>query len=270
MPTAMPLPDVRYEVDAAVATITLDRPEARNAYSEEMVESLVRALDAADGDDAVRAVILTGAGKAFCAGGDLKRMQQQSGMFEGGPYTLRRNYQRGIHTIPERLARFEKPVIAAVNGPAMGAGLDLACMCDVRVAARSARFGSSFINVGLVPGDGGAYFLTRTIGFPRALEMMLTGRVVESEEALAMGLTSEVVDDDALIETARRRARAMAERSPIALRLVKRAAYQSLGAELAKALELAATYQGIAQNSEDHREALTALLEKRPPRFDGR
>lgn len=262
--------DLEYRVDGAVARITLDRPDARNAYSEAMVASLVAAFDAAEADDAVRVVVLTGAGKAFCAGGDLKRMRDQSGMFAGGPDALRRNYQQGIQRIPMRLGSFDKPVIAAVNGPAMGAGLDLACMCDIRIASTRAKFGSSFINVGLVPGDGGAYFLTRTIGFPRALDMMLTGRVVDPEEARTLGLVTAVVDGDSLLDTAQSQAVDLAARSPIALRLIKRAAYQSLGADLSAALELAATFQGIAQTTEDHREAVAALLEKRPPQLKGR
>ena len=262
--------DIRYQVEGPVARITLDRPEARNAYSEEMVRSLVAAFDAAEADEAVRVVVLTGEGKAFSAGGDLKRMREHSGMFAGGPYALRRNYQMGIHTIPQRIATFEKPVIAAVNGPAMGAGLDLACMCDIRVAAERARFASSFINVGLVPGDGGAYFLTRAIGFPRALEMMLTARVVEPQEALSLGLVSAIVADDQLLSEAHARAEALAARAPLAVRLTKRAAYHALGADMAAALELAATFQGVVQNSEDHQEALEALLDKRAPTFTGK
>lgn len=259
--------DLRYQVQGAVAQITLDRPDARNAYSEAMVASLVGALDAAEADAAIRAVILTGSGSAFCAGGDLKRMRDQSGMFAGGPDALRRNYQQGIQTIPKRLATFDKPVIAAINGPAMGAGLDLACMCDLRVAASSATFGSSFINVGLIPGDGGAYFLTRTIGFPRALEMMLTGRRLAASEALSIGLVHAVVNDEQVLDEGHTRAAALAAQPPIALRLVKRAAYQSLGADLDRALELAATFQGIAQTTADHREAVAALLEKRQPSY---
>ncbi|MCA9681234.1 MAG: enoyl-CoA hydratase/isomerase family protein [Myxococcales bacterium] len=247
---------VRYEVAAAVATITLDRPEARNAYSDEMCEQLVAAFDAADRDPAVRCVILTGTGKAFHAGGDVKAMRARSGMFAGDPGELRERYIRGIQAVPRRIAEFAKPLIAAINGPAIGAGLDLACMCDIRVASRAAKLGSTFVQVGLVPGDGGAYFLTRVVGFARALELVLSGRVLGADEALQIGLVHEVVEAEALMDAARARAEALAALPPLAVQLTKRAAYRSYGADMATALELAATYQGIVQNHEDHLKAL--------------
>jgi len=265
----MDFTDLQYEKRGQVALITLDRPESRNAYSEAMVDSLVAAIDAAAEDADIRCAVLTGAGKAFCAGGDLKKMQQDSGMFSGGPAELRGRYLTGIHKIPRRIARFEKPLIAAVNGPAMGAGLDLACMCDVRVASERAKFGSAFINVGLVPGDGGAYFLTRAVGLSRALEMMLTGRAVDAQEALSMALAHELAAPEALMDVAMARAEALCAKAPVALRLAKRATYLAIHSELNAALDLAATYQGIAQNTEDHVEALAALLEKRAPAFKG-
>ena len=263
------LPDLRRAQDGAVLTLTLDRPDARNAYSEAMVDSLVRALDDADRDDEVRCVILTGAGPAFSAGGDLKRMLQHEGMFAGGPVDLRRRYIDGIQRIPRRLALLEKPIIAAINGPAIGAGLDLACMCDLRLAARGAQLGSTFVKVGLVPGDGGAYFLARTIGFPRALELMLTARLVDTDEAERIGLVHRVVEPAELLPAARALALQIAANAPLAVRLTKRAAYRSHEADLEQALELAATYQGVVQNTADHREAVRAMLERRPPVFTG-
>ncbi|MFK7739234.1 MAG: enoyl-CoA hydratase-related protein [Planctomycetota bacterium] len=254
---ATPSPQhVRLAVDAHIATITLDRPEARNAYSDEMCAQLVAALDSIEADDAVRCAILTGTGKAFHAGGDVKAMKARSGMFAGDPAELRRRYLDGIQSVPRRIATFRKPLICAINGAAIGAGLDLACMCDLRIAARSAKLGSTFVKVGLVPGDGGAYFLARTIGFPRALELMLTGRVLEAPAALQLGLVHDVVEDDALAATARTRAEELAALPATALQLTKRAAYQSWQCDQAHALELAATYQGIAQNHPDHGEAL--------------
>lgn len=265
--------DVRYATDGPVATITLDRPEARNAYSEAMVGQLVSAIDRADADPAIRAVVLTGAGKAFSAGGDLKRMRDRQGMFEGDAATLRRRYVDTIQQIPRRLDRFDKPIVAAVNGPAIGAGLDLACMCDLRIAGRRALFGSTFVKVGLIPGDGGAFILARTIGFPRALEMVLTARLVGPDEALAMGLVHRVVDDaadaDALRAAAHEAAAGLAALPPVAVQLAKRAAYRSWSMTLDEALELAATYQGITQRTADHVEAVSALLEKRPGVFKG-
>ena len=266
----MSFTDLRYEVSAPLATITLDRPEARNAYSEAMVRSLIAALDAAEADESVRAVILTGEGKSFHAGGDLKRMQSSSGMFAGGPVKLRRQYIDGIQSIPRRIAQFDKPLIAAINGAAIGAGLDLTCMCDIRVAAEGAKLGSTFVKVGLVPGDGGAYFLARTIGFPRALDMILTGRIVQTDEALQMGLVHAVVPREELLDAARARATLIAQNAPLAVSLTKRAAYRSWDTDLDTALELAASYQGMVQNTDDHQEAVAAILGKRAPEFKGR
>ncbi|MBX3464907.1 MAG: enoyl-CoA hydratase/isomerase family protein [Planctomycetes bacterium] len=247
---------VRSTTNGPVATITLDRPEARNAYSEPMLDQLLAALDQADHDPAIRAAILCGAGPGFHAGGDRKAMQARSGMFAGDPAELRQRYQQGIQAIPRRIAAFRKPLIAAVHGAAIGAGLDLACMCDLRLAAASAQFGSTFVKVGLVPGDGGAFYLARTIGFPRALELMLTGRVVGADEALRLGLVHEVVPDDRLLARADELAQQLAALPATALQLTKRAAYRSWHADEATALELAATYQGIAQNHPDHARAL--------------
>jgi len=267
--SASDLPDLRRAREGAVLLLTLDRPDARNAYSEAMVDSLVRALDEADRDDDVRCILLTGAGAAFSAGGDLKRMLNHEGMFAGGPTDLRRRYVDGIQRIPRRFALAEKPVIAAINGPAIGAGLDLACMCDLRIAARGAQLGSTFVKVGLVPGDGGAYFLSRTVGFSRALELMLTARLVDTDEALRIGLVHQLADPAELLTTARALAEQLAALPPQALRLTKRAAYRSFDADLEQALELAATYQGIVQNTTDHHEAVQAMLERRPPKFTG-
>lgn len=261
--------DLRYEQQGEVVTLTLDRTEARNAYSSAMIDSLIAALDVIEHDAGVRAVILTGAGKAFHAGGDLKQMRDASGMFAGGPVALRRQYIDGIQRVPRRLAAFDKPIIAAINGPAIGAGLDLACMCDLRVLAAGVSVGSTFVKVGLVPGDGGAYFLARTIGFGRALELVLTGRLVDADEALAIGLVHRVVPPEQLLEVARAMAEQIAQNAPLAVRMTKRAAYRSWDLDVDTALELAATYQGVVQNTDDHKEAVAAILDRRPPAFRG-
>lgn len=263
------LVDVRCAKEGPVLTITLDRAAARNAYSEAMIEGLCAALDAADRDPEVRVVVLTGAGEAFSAGGDLKRMQGHEGMFAGDSAELRRRYIDHIQRVPRRLALFDKPIVAAINGAAIGAGLDLACMCDVRIAARGAKMGSTFVKVGLVPGDGGAYLLARTIGFPRALELMLTGRLVDTEEALRIGLVHQVVEAEALGAAARAQAAAIAENPPVAVRLTKRAAYRSWESSFEVALELAATFQAVSQRTADHHEAVAAMLQRRPPVFRG-
>lgn len=243
---------VRVDVDGAVATITLNRPEARNAYSDEMCVQLCDAIEQCQRDQAVLAVVLTGAGASFHAGGDVKAMKARAGMFAGDPAELRQRYLDGIQAVPRRIATFRKPLLCAINGPAIGAGLDLACMCDLRVASRSAKLGSTFVKVGLVPGDGGAFFLARTVGFPRALELMLRGRILSAEEALQIGLVHEVVDDQDLQPRARALADELASLPADALQLTKRAAYESWNSEVHRALELAATYQGVAQNHPDH------------------
>ena len=266
----MQFEDLRYQTEGAVVTITLDRPDARNAYSTAMVTSLVAALDAAEADASVRCIVLTGEGKSFHAGGDLKAMRAASGMFEGGPLALRRQYVDGIQRVPRRLAACDKPIIAAINGAAIGAGLDLACMCDLRVAAKGAKMGSTFVKVGLVPGDGGAYFLARVVGFSRALELVLTGRLVEADEALRIGLVTDVVERDELLPTATKLAQTIAGNAPLAVQMTKRAAYRSWDADVDTALELAATYQGMVQNTEDHKRAVEAILGKTRAEFVGR
>jgi len=267
---AMTFEDLRYDTNGHIATITLDRPEARNAYSAAMVTSLVAALDAAEADDSVRCIILSANGKSFHAGGDLKAMRDGTGMFSGAPLALRRQYIDGIQTIPKRFAACDKPIIAAVNGAAIGAGLDLACMCDLRVASTKAKFGSTFVKVGLVPGDGGAYFLARVVGFPRALELVLTGRLIDPQEALQIGLITQLVEPDALADAALALANQIAANAPLAVQMTKRAAYRSWDSNVDTALELAATYQGMVQNTEDHQRAVAAILGKSKPEFVGR
>lgn len=263
----MDFQDLTYDPQPPVAVIALNRPAARNAYSDEMIASLEQAFDVAAADPDVRVVILTGAGSTFSAGGDLKAMQAKAGMFAGEPLELRRRYIEGIQRVPRRLARFDKPVIAALNGPAIGAGLDLACMCDFRIAARSAKLGSTFVKLGLVPGDGGSLFLARVLGPARALELILTGRVLSADEALAMGLVGQVVDDALLLSEAGKLAQELAANSPQAVRLAKSLFYQSLPFDLEAALNLAASYQAMVQNADDHREALMAAAGGRPPQW---
>lgn len=271
--SATEAPHLRTHDDPQVAHlrwIVLDRPDARNAWSDEMLAAFVDAIDDADADPAVRVVALTGAGTAFSAGGDLKAMRDRAGMFAGDTMALRGRYRRGIQGIPRRLARFDKPLIAAVNGAAIGAGLDLACMCDLRVASERAKFGSTFVKVGLVPGDGGAALLQRVVGMPAALDLVLTARVIRTDEAQRIGLVHRVVAPEALEDAVRELAAAIAANPPLAVQLTKSAVYRSQHLSLEDALELASTYQGIVQRTADHDEGVAAILEKRTPRFEGR
>ena len=264
---------IRFEPDEQLPHLwwlTLDRPKARNAWSDEMLAAFVATIDSAEANDDVRCLAITGAGSAFSAGGDLKAMRDKSGMFAGDPVTLRNRYIRGIQSIPRRMARFDKPVIAAINGAAIGAGLDLTCMCDIRLAVNSAKLGSTFVKVGLIPGDGGAWLLSRTIGYPKAMDLILTGRILTADQALELGLLHEVVERDVLAPAVRRRASEILANSPLAVRLAKSAMQRSWFEPLDTALELAATYQGIVQNTEDHLEGVNAILEKREPDFKGR
>jgi len=250
--------------------LTLDRTDFRNAWSDEMLRSFQTALDAAEADPSCRVLAVTGAGSAFSAGGDLKAMRDRSGMFAGDAMELRERYHSGIQAIPRRMARFSKPVIAAVNGAAIGAGLDLTCMCDIRIAADRAKFGSTFVRLGLVPGDGGAALLMRVVGYSMATELVLTGRVFDASEAQRIGLVTHVVPREQLEERVRSVAGEIAANAPVAVRLAKAALVHSHNQPMHLALELAATYQGISQTTADHIEGVNALLEKRPARFEGR
>jgi len=257
---SLDMSDVLYETDDSVATITLNRPEARNAYSDQMVDELIEALDRAHEQQSVHVILLTGAGSTFAAGGDLKAMKERSGMFSGDSVELRDQYREGIQRVPRRFETLEKPVVAAVNGPAIGAGLDLSLMCDIRVASDEAKFGSTFARVGLIPGDGGAYLLQRVVGFAKAAELMLTAKIIGAEEALEIGLVNDVVAPEEVLPEARRTAEQIASLPPKAVRLAKAALYQSVDANLDTSLHLAAALQGAAQRTDEHGKAVEQVL----------
>lgn len=254
--------DLLYAVDGAVATITLNRPEARNAYSAELIGGLVGSLTVAERDDDVRAVVLTGAGSAFCAGGDLKAMRDKSGMFSGDPAELRDNYRQGIQSITRAFESFEKPVVAAINGAAIGAGLGLAAMADIRVASRTAKFGASFTRIGLIPGDGSGYLVARAIGFSRAMEIFLTSRIFEADEAHWMGFVHEVAEPDDVVDRARAIAADLAALPQQALRLTKTSLKRSWAGDTETALHIAAAFQALAQNTPEHAAAVDELLNR--------
>src|SRR5471032_154046 len=194
---------VRYEQDGGVVVLTLNEPATRNAISPAIVEALVEYTDRINADMSVGCVIVTGAGKGFSSGGNVKRMKDRSGLFGGSPAEIRRSYQQGIQRIPLAMYSLEAPSIAAVNGAAVGAGCDLATMCDIRIASRKATFAESFLRVGLVSGDGGAWYLPRVVGWSKACEMTFTGDFLDADEAARIGLVSKVVDADKLMDEAR-------------------------------------------------------------------
>lgn len=261
-------PFLLVERDGPVVVATLNRPDTRNAISETAHSEEIAAFCAQVTRDAsVRAVVLTGAGKAFCAGGNVKHMAEKAGMFAGAPFGLRNAYRTGIQLIPTALYDLEVPVVAAVNGPAIGAGLDLACMADIRVASSSALFAESFVKLGIVPGDGGAWLLPRVIGMARASLMTLTGDTIDAAKALEYGLVSEVVAPDVLLSRALEIASAIAANPGHATRMAKRLLREGQDMKLAPLLEMSAAYQALAHHTHDHHEAVAAFLEKRAPEF---
>ncbi len=261
---------VLYQQDGAIVTLTLNRPERRNPISErEVVDAIIDALDRMNQDRSVRVAILTGAGNAFSSGGDLRAMAAEAEGRARQPIKTPSYYKHGIQRIPLAFERLDVPMIAAVNGPAIGAGLDLACMCDIRIAGESGRFAESFVKVGLIAGDGGAWLLPRAVGFSKACEMAFTGDTLDAEEALACGLVSRVVPDGELLATARALAERIAANPPDAVRLTKRLLLEGRHARMDTLLEMAASMQALAHATSDHREAANAFLEKRRPNFTG-
>ena len=254
-----------------IETWTINLPDARNPISDDrVIETLVHRVSVVNADPDVRAVILTGAGSAFSAGGNVKHMVDRSGMFGGSPYEVRGGYREGIQRIPRALYHCEVPVIAAVNGPAVGAGCDLTLMCDLRVASSRAWFAESFVQLGIIPGDGGAWLLTKAVGPARAAEMALTGDRVDAATALDWGLVSRVVEPEELMGAARELAARVAKNPPHSVRMAKKLLRESQHQSLESVLELSAAMQALAHHTADHREALAAFGEKRPGNYEGR
>jgi enoyl-CoA hydratase/carnithine racemase len=261
---------VLYSRDGNIVTLTLNEPETRNAISPGIIDELVAHTHRINGDMSVSCVVITGAGKGFSSGGNVKEMKEKTGLFGGTPAEIRRGYWNGIQRIPMAMYELEVPSIAAVNGAAVGAGCDLSLMCDIRIAGRSAVFAESFLRVGLVSGDGGAWFLPRAVGMSKAYEMTFTGDFVEAEEAARIGLVSKVVEDDALMDEAMALARRIASHPAHSLRLTKRLIRDSQHVPLPIALEMASSSQALVQHTHDQHESVVAFLEKRKPRFENR
>jgi 2-(1,2-epoxy-1,2-dihydrophenyl)acetyl-CoA isomerase len=254
--------EVEVSRDGAVQTITLNRPDVLNALDTSTHRALAAALKEARAAD-VRAVVLTGAGRGFCVGQDLTEFREAAGDIAG---RLRENYHPNVLAI----RALEKPVIAAVNGAAAGAGVSLACACDVRIASDTATFVPAFVNIGLVPDSGGTFFLSRLLGPARAFEWMSSGRRLTAAEAHAWGLVSEVVDADSLAARAAELAQMYADLPTRGIGMTKRLFDRAPSASLEEQLELEAQLQAAATQTEDFREGVAAFLEKRPPRFSGR
>jgi len=258
---------IKLQIDGHVAVVTMDAPQTRNALSSDeqygAIEEVCKRLSA---DRQIRAAVWTGAGPAFCAGGDIKAMLARTRDPQLEPVDDRYHYKEGIHRIPASLYYLEVPVIAAVNGPAIGAGLDLACMCDIRIAAASAKFAESFVKLGIIPGDGGAFLLQRLVGPSKAAELTFTGETVDAQQALACGLVSQVVPDDQLMDSAVALAHRIAANPPHALRMAKRLLRESQLARLETVLELSASFQALAHATSDHAQRIEAAVGRLSPR----
>ncbi|HNQ63703.1 MAG TPA: enoyl-CoA hydratase-related protein [Syntrophorhabdaceae bacterium] len=257
---------VLYEVKGHVALIMLNRPEAKNAFSPEMIRLWRECLEEAKADDNVRVVVVSGKGDTFCSGGDIRDMAD--GKLKS--WDMKRFLWDGVHRIVLTLEDLDKPVIAAINGAAMGAGMDMAIMCDLRVCSDRAKLAESYIMMGLIPGDGGAYFLPRLTGVSKALELLLTGDVLTPEEALKMGIVNRVVPHEILMKETMKLAEKIAGRPPIAVRMMKRAVYQGLTSTLKSHLDYISSQMSLLSETEDHVEAASSFLEKRKPVFKGK
>jgi enoyl-CoA hydratase/carnithine racemase len=260
-------PFLAYEQSGAIVTLTMDAPESRNALTgnsapQEFVDACARIAE----DLSVRVVVLTGSGSVFSSGGNLKHMQS---LFDQPPSALRQWYRQGIQRLATALYNLEVPTIAAVNGPAVGAGCDLTCMCDIRIASETATFAESFVKLGLIPGDGGAWLLPRAVGASKAAEMSFTGDAIGAAEALACGLVSRVVPAERLMAEAMALAARIAANPGTGLRLTKRLLREGQHMRLESLLEMSAGFQAMAHKTAHHVEAVNAFVEKRKPDFSG-
>lgn len=257
---------VELQTEEEIATITLNRPEKLNALAGTMRQELVDAIHTADSDPSTRVLIITGAGGAFCAGGDIEFMKSLQS--EGRLQEFRELLDAGKAVVMS-IRSASKPVIAAINGVAAGAGCNLALACDYRFAAEGARLGQTFVRIGLHPDWGGTYFLPRLVGVSRALEIMMSGRMVDAAEALKIGMVDRLAPGDELLKEARHFAAALASAPPIAIEGIKRAVYASFANTLEEQLTLESLNQLRAFQSSDAAEGLAAFTEKRVPRFSG-
>ncbi len=257
--------------DNGIATLVMHEPSTRNALStSEQCSEMIEALAALNDDDSVQVAILTGDGPTFCAGGNIKHMQNREGLMAGNANEIAERYRRTLQRLARTLYELQIPIIAAVNGPAMGAGLDLCCMCDIRIASETALFAETFVKLGLISGIGGAWFLPRAVGRARAAEMAFTGRIIDAATALDYGLLSKVVAPDMLIADARALAEEMVGNSGLALRYTKRLLRLSERSDLSTALEATAALQALAHQSNEHAASVERYLAAQDARRSAR
>ena len=251
-----------FEVHDMVATLTLNRPEKLNAFTLEMIDAWADALEECQRNDEIHVIVVTGAGRAFCSGGDLLEMRQR---IDETPEQQKDFIWKHVHRIPRTLEQLDKPVIAAVNGVANGAGMDMALMCDLRFAAEGARFAEGYVKLGLVPGDGGAYFLPRLVGTAKALELLWTGDPVEAEEARTLGIVNQVLPPDELLDYTYAFAQRLVNSPVLAIRAIKRLVYQGQRSDLNSSLDAVSSLMAITGSSQDHRDAVQAITDRRKP-----
>ena len=263
--------NIKFSIENGIAHLVLARDDIRNAFSEQdFTDEIVDALNVAQNSDEARVLVLSAEGSAFSAGGNIKDMKDRKGIFGGGPAGTRRGYIEGIQKVPKALYGLDIPSISAVQGPAIGAGCDLALYCDIVIASTRAKFGETFINVGIIPGDGGAWIVPRRVGLQRAAELIFTGRLVDGKEAAEIGLALDCVEPDELMPHVMALAETIASRPPVTARMLKSLLRQSLSSGLFDFLDNCAALQAICHSTDDHIEAVTAMLEKRSPTFHGK
>lgn len=267
-------PLLAFEKSGHVVSLTLNRPELRNSLGlPGDLEIWQQMADRINNDNDVRAVILTGAGKHFSTGGDVRNMGDRGGgqgTRGASPADARKRYRTGVHRIVRAVRSIEVPVIAAVNGAAVGLGCDITCLCDMRIASERAQFAVTFLKLGLNPGDGGAWHLQKIIGMARASEMFYTADLIDAQTALQWGLVGKVVPHEQLMDEARALAARVCRQPPDVLRMTKVLLREAQHGNIETILEMSAAMQGIAHHTEDHLEAINAFFEKRPGDFKGR
>lgn len=262
------LKDATLEIDGRTAVLTFKRDDVRNALtSTDLVNDIPAALAWANANPEISALIMTGEGSAFSAGGNIKTMGERA---KAPPFVLEQNYRSGVQRIPLALESAEIPVIAAVNGPAIGAGFDMANMCDIRIGSTNAQFGETFANLGIIAGDGGSWFLQRLVGYQRAAELTFTGRIVKAAEAKELGILLEVTEPGQLLPRAKEIAAKIAAKPPQAIRYAKRLLKLAQRQDLREHLDVCSAFQAICHKTEDHGEALAAFFEKRQGSFKGK
>jgi len=257
---------VLVQFEDGVAIVTLNRPEAMNALSDPLKDALMDTMPRLDGDGSVRAIVITGAGKAFCAGGDLQGFKRRYEEFRSREGSI----DYFSNATAQTMLGISKPILAAINGPAVGGGLTLSLTCDIRFASDRARFGASFVRVGLAPEYGSSFLLPRLVGYGKAFELVLTGRIIDAVEAERIGLVNRVVPHERLLEDTMEMAREIASLPPLAIRLAKQALRHGMESTLQQAINYETHLETYCFTTRDHYEAVTAFLEKRKPIFQGK